>query len=150
MALFFRSNKKPKPAEPEATQVQPAARQTTTGPGRLADDYHQGEALPVPLAVEKDSDSVWAMWNDALNEPTPVEAQPTELLPDLFPVAEPASAPAAAAGDTDEQYLKTVSLNLAPAPAAAPSPERIAQDSQETVPATLLMDLPDPSRRGGH
>ncbi len=28
--------------------------------------YHPGDVIPVPEVIEKDSDSVWAMWSDAI------------------------------------------------------------------------------------
>jgi hypothetical protein len=28
--------------------------------------YIAGDAIPVPEVIEKDSDSVWAMWSDAI------------------------------------------------------------------------------------
>jgi hypothetical protein len=30
------------------------------------DAYHPGDAIPVPEVIEKDSDSVWALWSDAI------------------------------------------------------------------------------------
>ena len=30
------------------------------------DPYVPGDALPVPEVIEKDSDSVWALWSDAV------------------------------------------------------------------------------------
>ena len=41
---------------PPAVPVQKAA----------LDTYHPGDAIPVPDVIEKDSDSVWAMWSDAI------------------------------------------------------------------------------------
>ena len=31
------------------------------------DAYVPGDALPVPDVIEKDSESVWALWSDAVN-----------------------------------------------------------------------------------
>lgn len=33
------------------------------------DNYVPGDALPVPDVIEKDSDSVWALWSDAVKDP---------------------------------------------------------------------------------
>ena len=45
---------------------------TDTRPGsgltRPGDLYVPGDALPAPDVVEKDSDSVWALWSEAVNE----------------------------------------------------------------------------------
>ncbi len=50
--------------------------------------YDFGETMPLPEVIEKDSDSVWAMWSDAVKEPLAkdAETQPATLLmglPDL-------------------------------------------------------------------
>lgn len=47
-----------------------------------ADVYHPGDAIPVPDVIEKDSDSVWAMWSDAVEGRVPRddETQPATLL----------------------------------------------------------------------
>lgn len=45
---------------------------TSTKPAPLTaaqpahDVYIAGDAIPVPEVIEKDSDSVWAMWSDAI------------------------------------------------------------------------------------
>ncbi len=52
------------------------------------DFYIAGDVLPLPEVIEKDSDSVWALWSDAV-QGTPErddETQPATLLmglPDL-------------------------------------------------------------------
>ena len=33
------------------------------------DPYVPGDLLPVPEVIEKDSDSVWALWTDAVKDP---------------------------------------------------------------------------------
>ena len=46
------------------------------------DGYVQGDALPVPEVIEKDSDSVWALWSDVIKE-TPdkdLVTQPATLM----------------------------------------------------------------------
>ena len=53
-----------------------------------ADVYHPGDAIPVPDVIEKDSDSVWALWSDAIEGRVgrDDETQPATLLmglPDL-------------------------------------------------------------------
>ena len=48
---------KPKPPNKPAFQK--------TVPGTL-EPYVPGDALPVPEVIEKDSDSVWALWSDAV------------------------------------------------------------------------------------
>lgn len=61
-------------------------------PGRApappVDPYVRGDMLPVPEVIEKDSDSVWALWTEATKEPADkyVDTQPvTQLmgLPDF-------------------------------------------------------------------
>lgn len=41
-----------------------------------------GEAIPLPEVIEKDSDSVWAMWTDATKDPSgrDTDTQPATLL----------------------------------------------------------------------
>lgn len=48
---------KPKPRESGSSGL--------TKPGDL---YISGDALPLPEVVEKDSDSVWALWSDTIEE----------------------------------------------------------------------------------
>jgi len=45
-----------KPSPPPAAPLQRPA----------ADVYLPGDAIPVPDVIEKDSDSVWALWSDAI------------------------------------------------------------------------------------
>lgn len=57
-------------------------------PSRLHDAYVPGDVIPVPEVIEKDSDSVWAMWSDAVQGVAGKddETQPATLLmglPDL-------------------------------------------------------------------
>lgn len=35
------------------------------------DRYTPGDPIPVPEAIETDSDSAWAMWQDSTQEPRP-------------------------------------------------------------------------------
>ncbi len=46
------------------------------------DTYIAGDALPLPDVIEKDSDSVWALWSDAVQGKTERddETQPATLL----------------------------------------------------------------------
>ena len=56
-------------------------------------NYHVPlDQLPQPEVIEKDTDSVWALWSEAVNESSPggaetqpghLEAQPSTLLMDL-------------------------------------------------------------------
>lgn len=39
-----------------------------TVPAQL-DPYLPGDAIPVPDVIEKDSESVWALWSDAVKNP---------------------------------------------------------------------------------
>lgn len=53
-----------------------------TGDVPAPDTYIAGDAIPVPEVIEKDSDSVWAMWADAV-EGRPAsddETQPATLM----------------------------------------------------------------------
>ena len=49
------------------------------------DPYIPGDVLPLPEVIEKDSDSVWALWSDAVNEAPDKdsEGQATTLLMEL-------------------------------------------------------------------
>ena len=60
--------------------------QTKSGGARTApaplEPYVPGDALPLPEVIEKDSDSVWALWSEAVKG-TPdkdTETQPATLL----------------------------------------------------------------------
>lgn len=68
-------------------QVMVTRAKTHTRPAPLTatpanDAYIPGDALPVPEVIEKDSDSVWAMWSDAIEGRTrhDAETQPATLL----------------------------------------------------------------------
>ena len=52
----------------------------TPGPDR--DTYIPGDAIPVPEVIEKDSESVWALWSDVVQSTTERydETQPATLL----------------------------------------------------------------------
>jgi hypothetical protein len=58
--------------------VVPAA----SSPKPPIDVYHPGDAIPVPDVIEKDSDSVWAMWSEAIEGRSgrDDETQPATLL----------------------------------------------------------------------
>ena len=46
------------------------------------DSYVPGDALPLPEVIEKNSDSVWALWSAAVKEKTDndLDTQPATLL----------------------------------------------------------------------
>ena len=48
----------------------------------VPDNYIPGDALPLPEVIEKDSDSVWALWSDAVEDSVARddETQPATLL----------------------------------------------------------------------
>lgn len=70
-----RSPVPPRSASPAAPATKPAQVPTH-------DVYHPGDAIPVPEVIEKDSDSVWALWSDAIEGRTgrDDETQPATLL----------------------------------------------------------------------
>ena len=53
--------KQSKPGVPGKTRPDPRLASGLTRPGEL---YLPGDALPVPDVVEKNTDSVWALWSD--------------------------------------------------------------------------------------
>jgi hypothetical protein len=60
-----------KPNQPGRSGAQARAASGLTRPGDL---YLPGDVLPVPDVVEKDTDSVWALWSDVVendNKPQP-------------------------------------------------------------------------------
>ena len=64
--------------------AKPVARVATPAP-KPVDPYSPVDALPLPEVIEKDTDSVWALWTDAVKE-TPergTDTQPSTLLMDL-------------------------------------------------------------------
>lgn len=69
--MVTRSKLPQAPAAPVAPAHKPAL-----------DVYHPGDAIPVPDVIEKDSDSVWALWSDAIEGRTgrDDETQPATLL----------------------------------------------------------------------
>jgi len=67
----------------------------TSGLTRPGDVYVQGDQLPVPEVEEKNTDSVWALWSDLVDE---------------NPKAEPASDENTSSGERD--FLETVPLDL--------------------------------------
>ena len=46
------------------------------------DPYVPGDAIPVPDVIEKNSESVWALWSDAVRDPpeTEIDAHPATQL----------------------------------------------------------------------
>ena len=57
-----------------------------TQPGEL---YFPGDALPVPEVVEKNTDSVWALWSDMVDN----EAEPDKEFKETQPMDFDAEAP---------------------------------------------------------
>lgn len=70
-----------------------APARTASGLTQPGDLYMPGDALPVPEVVEKDTDSVWALWSDMVEG----EKKPP---------------PATTSGDRD--FLETVPLHIDP------------------------------------
>ena len=60
------------------TEVSCEGLQTHPLHGHAADGYVQGDALPVSEVIEKVSDSVWALWSDAIKG-TPDQDLATQL-----------------------------------------------------------------------
>ncbi len=54
-----------------------------TQPGDL---YLPGDALPLPDVVEKDSDSVWALWSNTVDEESPADAVPDRDFKETVPM----------------------------------------------------------------
>lgn len=79
------------------------------------DHYSPLDRLPVPEVIEKNSDSVWALWSDVVNE----SSQPVAL--------------------TQPADLETMPGDLETRPADL---ETQPADLEEP-PSTLLMDLPE-------
>jgi len=64
------------------TRSKPSPLPAGPAPKPVPDVYHPGDAIPVPDVIEKDSDSVWAMWSDAIEGRVgrDDETQPATLL----------------------------------------------------------------------
>lgn len=85
------------------------------------DAFLPGDALPLPEVEEKNTDSIWAAWTDAVNEKDEPEP-PQELLPN---------------------FLQTTAL---PQQAVAPTQPVGLEDEPAGdggFPATVIMDLPE-------
>jgi len=84
------------------------------------DTYLPGDALPLPEVEEKNTDSVWAAWTDAVNEKEEPE-QPEELLPN---------------------FLQTTGFQR---PVAGSEPAELDDGAggDQGFPATVIMDLPE-------
>lgn len=95
----------------------PRTRGAETAPASGRDAYLPGDQMPLPEVEEKNTDSIWALWTDAVNEKDEAPQPPAELLPD---------------------FLQT---------AAVPLPEgekpEAAEEDLDTFPATQIMDLPE-------
>lgn len=72
---FGRSNAPQAPRTPATAQPAPQTPRE--------DFYVQGDALPVPDAEEKNSDSIWALFTDA-PEDTPEPVPQVDLLPNIL------------------------------------------------------------------
>ncbi len=64
------------PIKPVAASA-PAPGFARTVPAQL-DTYLPGDKLPEPDVVEKDSDSVWALWSDAVKDPAEKDTEPMQ------------------------------------------------------------------------
>lgn len=68
---------------------QPANSKSNTKPAE--DRYMPGDPIPVPEAIETDTDSAWAMWQDSTQEPkTPTFDETVPMsLEDMPPIRKP-------------------------------------------------------------
>ena len=68
--------------KPPARPASGVARNTVVPPLPAQRLYDFVETIPLPEVIEKDSDSVWAMWTDATKEPAGKDSdtQPATLL----------------------------------------------------------------------
>lgn len=84
--------KQHKPGMPGKARPQQPQR-TASGLTRPGDLYLPGDALPVPEVVEKNTDSVWALWSDMVDaeNKAPAAAEPDfkETVPMDFDAQEP-------------------------------------------------------------
>ena len=57
-------------------------------PGKAPEDrYLPGDPIPVPEAIETNTDSVWAMWQDSNQEPRPTFDETVPMtLEDMPPI----------------------------------------------------------------
>ena len=85
------------PASPESHVPLPPKKPSSKQ--RIDDPYQQGDAIPTPEAVEKNSDTSWALFNELVDRqerkfsPTVPGSVPATL-PDPLPAASPAQATA--------------------------------------------------------
>jgi len=66
---------------------------TSSGLTQPDELYLPGDALPVPEVVEKDSDSVWALWSDTMEGDTPAGSAPADDFKDTVPMDSDSLAP---------------------------------------------------------
>ncbi len=59
-----------KKSKPDAPARTGSAERTASGLTRPGELYLPGDALPLPEVVEKDTDSVWALWSDTVEGDT--------------------------------------------------------------------------------
>ncbi len=79
-----------------------------TQPGDL---YLPGDALPLPDVVEKDTDSVWALWSDTVEQESQTVVKPDEDFKETLPL------------DFDEM-VPTQSMDLPELPDQLNEPEK--------------------------
>ncbi len=66
-------------SRPASEEVVPRARE-----GSVESVYQPGDPIPCPDAVEDDSESAWALWNEAKRTPEDggeADTQPMDLIP---------------------------------------------------------------------
>ncbi len=82
-----------------------------SGLTRPGDLYLPGDALPLPDVVEKDTDSVWALWSDTVEQESQTVAKPDEDFKETLPL------------DFDEM-VPTQSMDLPELPDQLNEPEK--------------------------
>ena len=105
-------------------------------PGYLEGPYLAGDPIPTPEAVERASESAWALWHDVASGRQPIDPQVRPALP---------ARPPAAAAPADPRYAPRQPGGLARARAAVAAAPR--DDAQR--PAPTLDDLMVLARRNG-
>ena len=100
-----------------------------TGSGRPTDfgpTYQPGDRIPTPDAVERNSDSAWALWNDVT---AAQDAKFAETLPGSMPMK---------LGGADPRYAET---------APAPLPEATSQAKAPAAPSVTVDEVMVEARR---
>jgi hypothetical protein len=114
MALRFFGRSSQPAATPQSRNAPAAPAQP---PAPRHDAFLPTDTMGLPEVEEKNSDSIWALWTDAVNEKEEPE-QPAELLPN---------------------FLQTTKLEARP---SADWSEDV-QEPADGFPATQIMDLPE-------